>query len=230
MSPDDLMSVRPEVLAKLILHKRERLVEKLPKLIAELGEQKQISENLARRSRANKEDLDVKVLNLKMERKTVLQELTKMFDKKHDKELTTNHQHILEKIGHFNSIEPSNDEFRELLKICEEADFDDFENPSITSQISASVKANEALELLSFEHEKAKNKWNEDEAHRRQIESKFTKISSSIKESSIAVEFWSEKLSMDFEDLLIDANRVKKGGPSSRQINRNLRKESHSRS
>ena len=94
MSPDDLMSVRPEVLAKLILHKRERLVEKLPKLIAELGEQKQISENLARRSRANKEDLDVKVLNLKMERKTVLQELTKMFDKKHDKELISNVTYI----------------------------------------------------------------------------------------------------------------------------------------
>ena len=82
MSPDDLMSVRPEVLARLILHKRERLVEKLPKLIAELGEQKQISENLARRSRANKEDLDVKVLNLKMERKTVLQELSQQKSKK----------------------------------------------------------------------------------------------------------------------------------------------------
>ena len=54
MTPEDLLRVEPEVLAKLILHKRERISQSLPKIIESLGEEKHTAENLARKSRAEK--------------------------------------------------------------------------------------------------------------------------------------------------------------------------------
>ena len=56
MSPEDLLRVEPEVLAKLILHKREVITQKLPGTIETIAEQKLTAEKLARQSRTKKDD------------------------------------------------------------------------------------------------------------------------------------------------------------------------------
>ncbi|GIQ97456.1 MAG: hypothetical protein CM15mP3_04900 [Candidatus Poseidoniales archaeon] len=72
MSPEDLLRVEPEVLAKLILHKREQITQKLPGTIETIAEQKLTAEKLARQSRSKKDDLEPKVNNLIKERQNVV--------------------------------------------------------------------------------------------------------------------------------------------------------------
>ena len=72
VTPKDLMDVRPEVLTKLILHKRERITESLPQLIAQTGDEKQSAEKTARRARTEKEGLESKISGLKIERKQII--------------------------------------------------------------------------------------------------------------------------------------------------------------
>ena len=87
----------------------------------------------------------------------------------------------------------------------------------------SSIKANEALASINEEYTKAKNAWNENETHRRKLESKFTKMSSSLRDSNLAKDFWQEKLNSSLEDLLVDTKRVAEGGKSSRQVLREKR-------
>ena len=75
MSPEDLLRVEPEVLAKLILHKRELITQKLPGTIETIAEQKLTAEKLARQSRTKKDDLEPKVNNLIKERQYVVREI-----------------------------------------------------------------------------------------------------------------------------------------------------------
>jgi hypothetical protein len=84
-----------------------------------------------------------------------------------------------------------------------------------------SIKANSALYELSKDYDIAKNNWNENESHRRRLESKFTKLTTNLKDSEAAKNYWEEKIKSDFDELLVDANRVASGGLSSRQLSRN---------
>ncbi len=68
MTPRDLLAVSPEFLAKAILHRRENIVESLPQQIAKRQEERQIAANLAKDSRAKRDDLVSKVSKLKKER------------------------------------------------------------------------------------------------------------------------------------------------------------------
>ena len=72
MSPEDLLRVEPEVLAKLILHKRERVSQLLPKTIEEVAIEKSTAEKLARQSRARKEEIEPKFNNLVKERQQII--------------------------------------------------------------------------------------------------------------------------------------------------------------
>ena len=49
----------------------------------------------------------------------------------------------------------------------------------------SSIKANEAFASINVEYTKAKNAWNENETHRRKLESKFTKMSSNLRDSNL---------------------------------------------
>ena len=110
-----------------------------------------------------------------------------------------------------------------ITTICSKYDF----NIEDLRDYNISVKANQALSELASDYEKAKNDWNENESHRRKLESKFTKLSTNLKDSEKAKEFWLDKIESNFDELLIDAKRVANGGPSSRQISRN-RKQTNS--
>ena len=68
MTPRDLLAVSPEFLAKAILHRREKIVDSLPSQMAKRQEERQIAANLAKDSRAKRDDLISKVSNLKKER------------------------------------------------------------------------------------------------------------------------------------------------------------------
>ena len=219
MSPEDLLRVEPEVLAKLILHKREVISQKLPETIETIAEEKLTAEKLARQSRSKKDDLEPKVNNLIKERQNVVREIK---DKLHSNSSIKDKVLIdSEAIQKLLTPQVSTEQFVILLGNLIDAYSKDEGSVDTLRHYRASVKANDALKQVITEFELAKVHWNENEAHRRKLESKFAKLSSSLKESNRAKEYWNEKLSSSLDELLVDAKRVAAGGQSSRQILRN---------
>ena len=227
VTPKDLMDVRPEVLTKLILHKRERITESLPQLIAQTGDEKQSAEKMARRARTQKEGLENKISGLKIERKqiiTAIQENPRLgkLNKEQELELTG----IMDSLSMIDiSVEKFTENLAYLSQIIASLESDE----ELSTKYTQSVKANIALGELAKDYTSALAKWNEKESLRRKLESKFTKLSSSLAESKTAAEFWQSRLNDGFDQLLIDAKRVADGGPSSRQIHRTNRKKNINR-
>ncbi len=227
MTPEDLLRVEPEVLAKLILHKRERIAQKLPELISNTGDEKLTAENFARQARSIKEDIEPKVDNLFAERGAIAEECSKISDytnlntkaKKRLNELIDNIKSKQIELENYNSA------CEEIVELITKSGHD----VSLLTAIDTSRKANQALKEIINEYETAKKNWNECETNRRRLESKYAKLLSNLKEANIAKNYWQEKLDLGFEDLLIDANRVANGGLSSRQIIRNKKEINKSR-
>ena len=217
------MAVRTEVLTKLILHKRERITQSLPELISQTGDEKHTAEKMARKARSNKENLESKITKLKTERKIV----TQGFNDDFSSNLATKEQQLelsqlLEALTVVNaSVEEFNKNLEKLSEIIVSVE----SNDKLSAKLKQSSKANTALGELNPDYLTSIQEWNEAEGKRRKLESRFTKLSSSLAESKNAAEFWQSKLNDGFEELLIDAKRVADGGPSSRQINRSNRKK-----
>ena len=215
------MAVNTEVLTKLILHKRERITQSLPQLISQTGDEKHTAEKVARKARTYKENLESKITNLKIERKVINQVFSDDFssnqlNEEHKLELSQ----IMETLSMVDvSVEDFEENLEKLSKIVKFLE----PNNKISAKINQSVKANAALGDLNPEFSASVKEWNEAEGYRRKLESRFTKLSSSLAESKTAAEFWQSRLEDGFEELLIDAKRVEHGGPSSRQIHRTNR-------
>lgn len=227
VTPEDLMAVRTEVLTKLILHKRERITQSLPQLLSQTGDEKHTAEKIARQARSNKEQLEGKISALKMERKVVTQAFKQDFpieNLKEEQQLELSQ--IIEALSVANaSVEEFNENLEKLSKVVTSLE----SNSTLSAKLTQSNKANAALGELNPSYLVLVQEWNEAEGHRRKLESRFTKLSSSLAESKTAAEFWQSRLNDGFEELLIDAKRVADGGPSSRQIHRTNRKKNMNR-
>lgn len=227
VTPEDLMTVRTEVLTKLILHKRERITQSLPQLLSQTGDEKHTAEKIARQARNNKENLESKITALKIERKIVTQAFKQDFPIEHLKEdQQLELSQIIEALSIANaSVEEFNENLEKLSEVFTSLEL----SGTLSAKITQSNKANTALGELNPGYSALLQEWNEAEGHRRKLESRFTKLSSSLAESKTAAEFWQSRLNDGFEELLIDAKRVADGGPSSRQIHRTNRKKNMNR-
>ena len=221
------MAVRTEVLTKLILHKRERITQSLPQLLSQTGDEKHTAEKIARQARSNKEQLEGKISALKTERKVVTHAFKQDFpieNLKEEQQLELSQ--IIEALSVANaSVEEFNENLEKLSKVVTSLE----SNSTLSAKLTQSNKANAALGELNPSYLVLVQEWNEAEGHRRKLESRFTKLSSSLAESKTAAEFWQSRLNDGFEELLIDAKRVADGGPSSRQIHRTNRKKNMNR-
>ena len=219
MTPEDLLRIEPQVLAKLILHKRERISQSLPGIIEAVATEKATAEKLARQSRDKKEDLEPKFNNLIKERSQVIDSISESI---HLEELSEDESSELTQILSITqSSDTTSEEFlRQIEKLSERCLKYNIDIAKL-SDYNISIKANIALSDISEDYQNAKNNWNENESHRRRLESKFTKLSTSLKDCETSREYWGEKINSNFDELLVDANRVASGGPSSRQLSRN---------
>ena len=219
MTPEELLSIQPDVMAKLIIHKRERLLETIPKKL-ELSEQEKLNaEQAAKKSKLLKENLSQKISNLNGELNGQREKLIEIFQGGIDS-LDDDYVEIA-KILLANDV--SINEFEELLLSIPEQklvqDIDD-RNYNIRKILIATAKTTQLKSQINDELQQAKTEWNENESHRRRSESKFMKLKGSLQDSEASVEFWTKQLDGDFTQLLEDATRVAEGGPSSRQIQR----------
>ena len=150
--------VEPEVLAKLILHKRERVSQSLPKTIEEVAIEKSTAEKLARQSRAKKEEIEPKFNNLVKERQQILIEINELLESKNLTEPNSDCNQMIERLS---SADTGADEFSEQLALLIDKISRDIGEMDTLNHYESSIKANEALASINEEYTKAKNAWNE---------------------------------------------------------------------
>jgi uncharacterized coiled-coil DUF342 family protein len=68
MRPEELLEMTPALLAKSILHRRERLAETIPEQLDARQEELRAAEPLARSAKEQRDGINAKVANLKKER------------------------------------------------------------------------------------------------------------------------------------------------------------------
>ena len=228
MTPEELLSIQPDVMAKLIIHKRERLLETIPDKM-ELAEQEKINaEQAAKKSKLLKENLSQKISNLNGELNEQREQLVEILQGGIDS--LTNDYAELSKILLAGDV--SINEFEKLLlSIPEQNLVQDIggEDNNIRKILTATTKTTKLKSQINNELQQAKTQWNANESHRRRTESKFMKLKSSLEDSEASVEFWREQLEGDFTQLLEDSTRVAEGGPSSRQIQRRSTQKNQAR-
>jgi len=79
MRPEELLEMTPALLAKSILHRRERLAETIPEQLDARQEELRAAEPLARSAKEQRDGLNAKVANLKKERNSARMAARKLF-------------------------------------------------------------------------------------------------------------------------------------------------------
>ena len=79
MGPEELLEMTPALLAKSILHRRERLAETIPEQLDARQEELRAAEPLARGAKEQRDALNAKVANLKKERNEARKVAQKLF-------------------------------------------------------------------------------------------------------------------------------------------------------
>ena len=234
MTPEDLLTVSPDFLAKTILHRREVMMQDLPDNLANRQEEKQIAAKLAQESRVRKDEISSKFNNLLRESKSALEDSIDLISQMNEICHRESGEYFIDRSELNLSIEEHNlpENFKKVEDILAKKDFSTVKNlqsdkvhqelskfrERALDLIQAGKKANIAKSELSTENDNLNSIWLENESHRRRCESRYTKLKRSNEETKAAVEFWSSKINSDFEDLLLDAKRVADGGPSSRYL------------
>ena len=79
MGPDELLEMTPALLAKSILHRRERLAETIPEQLDARQDELRAAEPLARSAKEQRDAVNAKVANLKKERNTARNKARDLF-------------------------------------------------------------------------------------------------------------------------------------------------------
>jgi len=80
MQTEDLLAIEPELLAKGILHRRERLIEVLPAQIGNRKKDLDLVEPIARDARNRRDEINNKVASLKVERDQFQNDAKKLYE------------------------------------------------------------------------------------------------------------------------------------------------------
>ncbi len=78
MTPQDLLAVSPDFLAKTILHRREKMMLDLPSNLAKRQDERHIAAKLAQDSKARKDEISSKIKNLENEKNSSLESVIKL--------------------------------------------------------------------------------------------------------------------------------------------------------
>tara|TARA_Y100000768_G_C23920837_1_gene654862 strand:+ start:69 stop:914 length:846 start_codon:yes stop_codon:yes gene_type:complete len=84
MGPDELLEMTPALLAKSILHRRERLAETIPEQLDARKDELRAAEPLARSAKEQRDSVNDKVANLKKERNTAREKAKTLFQQAND--------------------------------------------------------------------------------------------------------------------------------------------------
>jgi len=230
MTPDELLEITPDLLARAILHRRERLAEAIPEQLDARQEELEIAVPLTRTAKENRDNFDKRIngisdkcLHSQTQAKqlfTVMCNSLQKSDSKHYqgefdsliqiyKETSENHQQQRIVLGQMKDL------ITELFNhICNEGN----SNSEIESQqaellnvISESVTSHDELLPLQNEKEKFNNTYLENEAMRRRADSRTALLSQALDYSERGIEHWQQLIDKGLDRLLVNAKRVREG-------------------
>ena len=233
MTPDELVKITPDLLARAILHRRERLAEVIPEQLDARQEELEVAVPLTRIAKEKRDDFDKQInqitdkcLQSQNKANLIFSKLESDFQvadtehkqigfdilTQHYKESNENHdQQII-------ILEQMNDLAIEQFDSINSRDNSDSEVESIKSQhkeilgaISQSKKFHAELLPLHNEKEYFNNTYLENESMRRRADSRTALLAQSLDSSERGIEHWQQLIDKGFDRLLVNAKRVREG-------------------
>jgi len=230
MTPDELLEITPDLLARAILHRRERLAQAIPEQLDARQEELDVAVPLTRIAKENRDNFDKQIYEiydkcLQSQTKAkqffasmcnlieadISAESQKEFDSLMQiyKESNENHQQQGIVLGQMKDLTT------ELFnKICGENNSNDqLESAHAESikAISASLISHEELLPLYNAKEKFNNTYLENEAMRRRADSRTALLSQALDYSERGIEHWQQLIDKGLDRLLVNAKRVREG-------------------
>jgi len=233
MTPDELLKITPDLLARAILHRRERLAEVIPEQLDARQEELEVAVPLTRIAKEKRDDFDKQINQIIDKCLKSQNKANQMFSKlesdfqiaatehkqigfdtltQYYKESNENHdqQTII--------LEQMNDLAIEQFDSISSKDNSDSEVESIKSQHKEIMDAisqskNFHAELLPLHNEKEyfNNTYLENESMRRRADSRTALLTQSLDSSERGIEHWQQLIDNGFDRLLVNAKRVREG-------------------
>ena len=239
MTPDELLEITPDLLARAILHRRERLAQAIPEQLDARQEELDIAVPLTRTAKENRDGYDKQI-------NEILDNCLRSQNKAN--QIFSN---LCESIGN-DVAEGAKKEFSSLMQIYKESNenhhqqriildqmkdlttetFKQFSGKSSSdnqieslhkdtlNEISASIISHEELLPLLEAKEKFNNTYLENEAMRRRADSRTALLSQALDYSERGIEHWQQLIDKGLDRLLVNAKRVREGEYSTPAISK----------
>jgi uncharacterized coiled-coil DUF342 family protein len=240
----------PALLAKSILHRRERLAEALPEQLDARQEELREAEPLARGAKDQRDAVNAKVANLKRERsdaqkaaKKLFQNAGEMRDKiasqggvknanpkwakdKLDEKINALETELETNSGNHKTEQKYIKEMKSLIRQHEEwvegrqDNVEDYQSmkelySSARKSLDVAEKAHQAILDLATENEYFHTTYLEQEAQRRRADARTKRLAQALYSSQQGLEHWQKRIDDGFDELLVNAEKVRNGDPSS---------------
>ena len=230
MTPDELLEITPDLLARAILHRRERLAETIPEQLDARQEELDIAVPLTRTAKENRDNFDKQINDISdtcLHSQTQAKQLFIVMCNSLQEDVSKHYQ------GEFSSLmqiykESSEnhqqqgivlDQMKDLATelfshICKEAKSSseiESQQVELLKVISESVTSHEELLPLQNEKEKFNNTYLENEAMRRRADSRTALLSQALDYSERGIEHWQRLIDKGLDRLLVNAKRVREG-------------------
>jgi hypothetical protein len=233
MTPDELLKITPDLLARAILHRRERLAEVIPEQLDARQEELDFAVPLTNFAKEKRDEFDKQIneitekcLHSQNQASLIFAKLKSDFqnadteDKdigfdellQHYKEANENHHQqtiILEQmndlaIEQFDKISSENSSDSEMESIKSQ-------HKNILNSIALSKDSHAESLPLKNEKEHFNNTYLENEAMRRRANSRTALLSQALDSSERGIEHWQQLIDKGFDRLLVNAKRVSQG-------------------
>ena len=233
MTPDELLKITPDLLARAILHRRERLAAVIPEQLDARQEELDFAVPLAKFAKEKRDGFDKQISEITEKCLHSQNQANQIFIKldsafqiadtehkeigfgtllQHYKEANDNHYQqtiILEQMNDL-SIEQF-----DRISSKSNSDSDVEEINSLHNErlgaIAQSKKSHAELLALYDEKEHFTNTYLENEAMRKRANSRTALLSQSLDSSERGMEHWQQLIDKGFDRLLVNAKRVSEG-------------------
>ena len=260
MTPEELLAITPEFLAKAILHRRERLAAEIPEQLDARTDELTEAAAMARAAKAKRDDVNRKVASLKKERNDAQAKAKQLFMEANairesnpkqkgntEPEPEWAKERLQQRLDaldlslqtnwgtHFDERNTWN-EMKNLIRQHEDwvdsrkEKFAEINNMNELREdakrlLETADKAHQAMVQLHDENQIFHDTFIENERKRKHADARTTRLAQALDESQQGIDFWSNCIEHGFHELMLDAQRVRDGGKSTRALARERREQ-----
>jgi len=239
MTPDELLEITPDLLARAILHRRERLAEAIPEQLDARQEELDIAVPLTRIAKESRDDFDNQIyaiydkcLQSQIEAQQFFSKMCSSIQadlaEKSQKEFDSLMQNYKESSENHHQQRIVLDQLKDLAtELFDQINNENNSDSQLESNYTQSIEAVAASiishdELLPLHNAKDKfnNTYLENETMRRRADSRTALLSQALDYSERGIEHWQQLIDKGLDRLLVNAKRVREGEYSTPAISK----------